>query len=266
MKNNIFIPQYAFETFTPKISWRACIVLNYLSGWQLFSKVKTKKLIFENEEYLWINYATLIKDLPILRTKNKVLIGKIIDELVKYKLLKKKRTEDNTVYVRLTDFAVSLYNLPIQAIEATYTGLYRQPIQHNTITNNTITNNIVGDTPNTGKIEKPLEETPFNSEAYIESLKKNPQRHIQIIGLYWAFKHYKFENKKQAEKSLKREMPPASNLAPYSNAKISEVMDYLDEYADYKWTLETVFKHINDDIDDLIAKAEAREKQRHSSY
>jgi len=260
MKNSLYIPQYAFEAFCPKITWRACIVLNYLSGWQLFSKAKSKKLIFENEEYLWINYRALMEDLPMLRTKNKVLIGKIIEELVKYKLLKKKKVEDNTVYVRLTDLAVSLYNLPIQAIEATYTGLYRQPIQHNTITNNTITTNIVGKESN----DKDIEE-PFNTETYIKELKQSKQRHIQVIGLYWEYKHYNFENYKQCEKALKRELKPATDLAPFSDDKIHDVMDWIELNESFKWTLESVFKYINEDLDELADKYKFSKNKRYNN-
>jgi hypothetical protein len=130
-----------------------------------------------------------------------------------------------------------------------------------------VNTNIVGDTSNTGSNkENTNKEEPFNSESYIQSLINSPQRHLQVIGIYWNYKHYKFENKKQAEKALKRDLRPATDLAPYSNAKIFQTMDYLDEYADYKWTLETVFKYIDEDIDELIAKEEAKIREKHRPY
>lgn len=100
----------------------------------------------------------------------------------------------------------------------------------------------------------------FDSNTYIEILKQDPQRHIQIIGLYWQYKHYTFENKDQAGKALKRDMRAASNLTPYSNERIIEVMDWLEANVNFKWTLETIFKYINEDLDELTAKMKYNNK------
>jgi len=263
MKDNIFIPQYNILQVAPNISWRACIVLNYISGWQLYSNKKVKKQIFDNEEYLWINYKALAEDLPLLRTKNKVLIGKIIDELVGYKLLKKMKTEDNTVYVRLTDLAVSLYNLPIQGVEETYTGLYKKPIQHNTTTNNTpIINptNIVGElqNPNDGSQENKKENKPFSLDDYIKSLIESPRRDLHIIGIYWQRKRPIVDNQKAAGKELKMLLKAGNELVDFSDDRIYETMNYLEDYADFKWNLYTVRKYITEDLDNLIYKAKLK--------
>ena len=82
-------------------------------------------------------------------------------------------------------------------------------------------------------------------------MEKDKKKHIKIIALYWKYKHYKFDNKEQYQGALKRDMRAASNLKGYSPPRITEVMDWLDDNVDFRWTLETVGKFINDDLSNL---------------
>lgn len=91
----------------------------------------------------------------------------------------------------------------------------------------------------------------WNFNNYLKEMKSDKRRHIQVIALYWAYKEYKFNNKLQAEAALKREFRPARALIGYSDDRITETMDYLESETDIKWTLETVHKFIDEDLDNI---------------
>ena len=87
--------------------------------------------------------------------------------------------------------------------------------------------------------------------AFSEQLLKMEQdsRHIQIIALYWKYKRFDFDNNEQYTASLRRDLKPASALKGYSNDRISEVMAYLDKIMTVKWTLFTIHKYIDEDLE-----------------
>jgi len=129
---------------------------------------------------------------------------------------------------------------------------------NNTHINNT---NIVGDTSNSGSKENNTnkEEKPFSLEEYIKSLIDSPRRDLHIIGIYWQRKRPIVDNKKAAEKELKMLLKAGKELEDFSDERIFETMNYLEDYADFKWNLYTVRKYITEDLDDLIYKAKLKE-------
>ncbi len=76
----------------------------------------------------------------------------------------------------------------------------------------------------------------------------NPRQEIQIIGLYAQAKKCVFENIEQAQSFVRRNLLPARNLKGYRYERIHEVMNYLANNANFKWTLETVAKYIDEDL------------------
>ena len=77
------------------------------------------------------------------------------------------------------------------------------------------------------------------------------QKHIKVIYLY-AYKKKIQEFTKATEQSfIKRNVRPAMLLRGHSLERIKEVMDWLDKNANYKWTLETVGKFIDEDLSKL---------------
>ncbi|MFZ6015045.1 MAG: hypothetical protein ACOYUZ_01685 [Patescibacteria group bacterium] len=76
----------------------------------------------------------------------------------------------------------------------------------------------------------------------------NPRQEIQIIGLYAQAKQCVFENIEQAQSFVRRNLLPARNLKGYRYERIHEVMNYLVNNANFKWTLETVAKYIDEDL------------------
>jgi len=91
------------------------------------------------------------------------------------------------------------------------------------------------------------EATTWNFEEELKKLKESPEtrKDLKIIALYWKKKGWVFENKKQFSSSLKRELRPAKSLDGYTGLQIAEAIKYCEK--EYKvWTLETVFKRIQD--------------------
>lgn len=86
-----------------------------------------------------------------------------------------------------------------------------------------------------------------NTQILPELLKDN-QKHIQVIGLYAKAKKVEFTSKEQQSSFILRNVRGAKNLVGYEMRKIVDTMKYLIDNADYKWTLETVGKFIDEDL------------------
>ena len=70
MKYNIYINQEALTRLSPDISTSEAIILDYLF-W--FCHSKNEKIESHRDNgYTWVNYKTMLKDLPILRLKSEV--------------------------------------------------------------------------------------------------------------------------------------------------------------------------------------------------
>jgi len=93
---------------------------------------------------------------------------------------------------------------------------------------------------------------PFDSDAYIETLKQSQQKHIVIIGWYMQAKGMKspgiITNKNSATIELKRLVRPASQLAVMGDMqRIVETAKKLESKG-LSWTLETLINNININI------------------
>lgn len=94
----------------------------------------------------------------------------------------------------------------------------------------------------------------INSSQYLSEMEKDKKPHIQIISIFAQLKKYNFENYEQVQSFIKRNIRPAKELQAYSMDKIKKTGQYLKENANYKWTLETILKHIDEDLDSLEGK------------
>ena len=88
----------------------------------------------------------------------------------------------------------------------------------------------------------------------IPDLLKDKQKHVQIVGLYAKAKKVVFNNKSQQSSFITRNIRPAKSLDSYKLDKIIETMRYLLQNADFKWTLESVGKYIDEDLESLNNK------------
>ena len=93
-----------------------------------------------------------------------------------------------------------------------------------------------------------------SSAEIIPSLLNDKNKHIQIIGLYAKLKEINFTSKEQQSSFIKRNLRASVNLKPYPIDKIIETMKYLKDNADFKVTLESVGKFIDEDLTKLNNK------------
>lgn len=79
----------------------------------------------------------------------------------------------------------------------------------------------------------------------IPNLLEDKQRHIQIIGIFVAFKGIKFDSKQQQTNFLKRNLRSARYLNTYSDERLIKIMSLLRDKATFDWQLSTVVKYID---------------------
>ncbi len=79
-------------------------------------------------------------------------------------------------------------------------------------------------------------------------LDSKKDKRMPIIASYWLIKGFNFDNLEQYRANLSRELKISKNLESYNLEQIVKCMHFLKEKVDYKWTLESVFKSINDYI------------------
>jgi hypothetical protein len=85
----------------------------------------------------------------------------------------------------------------------------------------------------------------FSFDDQMQKMKTDPDNRMLIIAYYWYYKGWTFENRKQYDSALRRELRPAKDLQGFTIKQISSAMEFCSK--EYKvWTLETVNKRIND--------------------
>lgn len=90
--------------------------------------------------------------------------------------------------------------------------------------------------------------------AVIPDLLADGKIHVQIIGLYQRAKNIVFSSREQQQVFVRRNVRPARLLASYGLTRIADTMAWLRDNADFKWTLETVGKYIDEDLSKLTKK------------
>lgn len=75
-----------------------------------------------------------------------------------------------------------------------------------------------------------------------------PQRHISIIGLFILAKKIEIISEEQLVSVIKRNVKSANSIKAYPFKRIIETMKFLKDKADFKWTIETVAKFIDEDL------------------
>lgn len=103
---------------------------------------------------------------------------------------------------------------------------------------NTDSKQIQSNTNNTGE-----HSPPFVWNEYLDVMKKDKQRHIQIIGVFFKVKKTMFTSKEQVETAIARHAKAARQLISFEDEKLIETMQRLN-YEWPKFTLETVMKEL----------------------
>ena len=89
----------------------------------------------------------------------------------------------------------------------------------------------------------------FNFKNILGKMINDKQKHIQIVGIYWKWLGWSFENKEQYKSALGRDLKAASALKGYSFERIKRVFRRLDGDSNngekFAWNLNTVHKTID---------------------
>ncbi len=108
MKYTITINQlglyYAGLNF--KTDWNDWAIIDYLKDFAMHPK--SKRIVYKNEEYVWLNYNHLIANLPFAKFQGKWTVSRRIAKLRNLGLLKTYRAKDNTLYVAFTDKLIDI--------------------------------------------------------------------------------------------------------------------------------------------------------------
>jgi len=103
MKYNININQLAL--YKSGLDLKDCAILEYIKGWFNADDKKVKQLVISENgydyRYIWINFNTLIKDMPLLGIKQKASISKRLAKIEKKGFIKRYLAPDGNLYIRL---------------------------------------------------------------------------------------------------------------------------------------------------------------------
>lgn len=123
-----------------------------------------------------------------------------------------------------------------------------QPVTNKQPTNNQQITTNKNEKKEENEKNKPVaSDKPFSFEEEIQKLKEGTRKDYKIIALYWKKKGWRFENQKQFNSALKRELKPASALTGYTGEQIARTITHCqNNYPE--WSIETLVKRINDVI------------------
>lgn len=108
--------------------------------------------------------------------------------------------------------------------------------------------------------DKSPEEDTFDFSKTLLAMSGGKDKRMNVIACYWKHKEWLFSSKEPYQAALRRELRAASNLSGYSLVRIEQTLKWLKENADFKWTLETVHKYIDESLEDILPKGN-REKE-----
>jgi len=100
-------------------------------------------------------------------------------------------------------------------------------------------------------------EEKFSFSEKLKMMFEDKDRRMAIIAFYWTTKRWQFNTKEKYEPALRRELKPAGELKGYTNEEIKKTCNWLNTNADFKWTLETVAKYINEPLEEKNQKGGA---------
>ena len=94
----------------------------------------------------------------------------------------------------------------------------------------------------------------YNQENSLKKLSEIGNNTIKIVVLFAIMRGYKFDNREQLKSFIKRNRKHAIELKDYPIEKIANTIKYLNENADFKFTISTIGKYIDEDLAKLSIK------------
>ena len=216
MKYNININQKAIIDNWFNLDIIDCAILNYIQDFAKSNKII--KIIYDWQEYFWIQYEHFIKEMPLLWIKNKQALKRRIDKIVECWILEKHLLNWNSTYFKfwdnyeklISDEAVwddegLVWKVEGGEYDNTRGGSMKSwSIKHNTNNNNTNNNNLSKD-----------KGASSWDETFLEN-KKN---------LIW-----KFTNLKNEEEEKEKKVPVKKEKEEYWNPEVNEVINIIKKH------------------------------------
>jgi hypothetical protein len=186
-------------------------------------------------------------EIDMLKKMIKRLFGKIfyIDGWICIKNFQKHQSINDSIKKGIKISIEAVPSHIIKEFDRLCTGCVQAPtyLNLNLNLNSNLNYNIVAKSDD-GALKN--EEKEFSHNEELEKLRTSTRKDYKIIALYWKKKNWKFENKEQYNSALVRELKPAKNLKGYTGEQIGKSITFcMKEYPEI-WTLETVFKRIQD--------------------
>lgn len=224
-------------------------------------KIKEKRIIEEKEVWSWIDHKTLLKDMPMLKIKSTGALTPRINKIEKAGFIRTKHFQNRKKYYQMTAKSDELFiymNKTVHTDEQ-YCS-YKRTNKDKRIKKK---NNFVGkadeqlnstvnqimNSMNSSSGQQNKKTEIFNYEEYLDSMKNNKNRNIQIIRIFFLVKQNNYTNLEQVKAAIDRNLRAAKLLVGYSDERIKSTMEWLDGKfpgGEYRWKLETVSKYIDD--------------------
>jgi hypothetical protein len=88
---------------TDLVDWA---IIDYLKDFAIYRNAR--KIVYQGEEYIWLNYNHLINSLPLANFKTKPAVSYRINKLRDLGLIKTVKNVDNTLYYTFTDKLIDI--------------------------------------------------------------------------------------------------------------------------------------------------------------
>lgn len=211
-----------------------------------------KPIIFEDDVDLGIPRRTYFRWLAILRKAGYVNTkrtpkGIVVSVNKAFKRFGKKTSDVPKVAHQEKERDMPKMVHPEPKVAHRYTKSGTSNIRKTITIDNTVDNTSIATT-------SVAPEKPFIFSKYIEDMFTKQDQKIRIIAGYWVIKDFSFDTQKQAQAAIRRSLRAAERLAQYDMKKVGDTLRWLRAHADFKWTLETVEKYIDEDLEALAGK------------
>lgn len=203
-----------------------------------------EEAIYFQQLYYWVDKGKR-KDGYIYKTKNEIeeetTLTRRQQDRIRAKLKKMGILEEKLI--KANGSPTLHYKLNIPLVQNVLMEWYEMYYSNSTKGTIPITENTTEITTENNTIVGKANDWVFS----LEKMKNSERKDMQIIATYWQLKGYNFENKKQYEAALKRELRPAGVLVGYPIERIIKTINHLKSL-DFKFTLETVHKYIDEPV------------------
>lgn len=122
--NQVGVVRSGLADKTDLVDWA---IINYVARW-ILKRERACKILIRDEEFIWIDYGTLLKELPLLGIKSKSVLSRRITKLCELGLLDAELKGRSRIYLRPTDLAIGV--MEYREVEQSFSSQRKD--KHNT--------------------------------------------------------------------------------------------------------------------------------------